>query len=99
MPRPRLYVRRFLNLPGHHGSAYVFIRVRRVSGTEGPSTEVTFTMTDCYDRISLDFDMETPAHRRNSLHKARVLRDATARLVDALEAESAVAHGKSLMTQ
>lgn len=99
MPRPRLYVRRFLNLPGHHGSAYVFIRVRRVSGTEGSSIEVTFTMTDCYDRISLEFDMDTPAGRRNSVHKARVVRDAAARLVDALEAESAVAHGKSSSSQ
>lgn len=93
MSRPRLYIRKFLNKPGFHAAAHVFIKVedtRTVRDAEHP-TSVSFRMTDCFDSISLDFDMETAPQRRNSLYKARVLRDAMARLVVALEAEVALA--------
>lgn len=97
MSRPRLYIRKFLNKPGHHAAAHVFIKVadtRAVTDTER-ATSVTFRMTDCYDSISLEFDMETASERRNSLYKARVLRDAMSRLVTALEAEVALADSRS----
>lgn len=86
----RLYIRKFLNRPGHHAGAHVLIEV----DSQADAVDVTFRITDCYDGISLDFDMETAAERRNSLHKARVLREAVGRLEAVLEAELA-ARGKA----
>jgi hypothetical protein len=89
MSRPRLYIRRFLNKPGFHAGAYILISVSSVDSLEGGCVGVTFTLTDCYDDVSLDFDMDTPANRANSLHKARLLREALAELTETLEAATA----------
>lgn len=89
MSRPRLYIRKFLNKPGFHAGAHVIINVGDVDSVEGRCTVVSFKLADCFDDISLDFEMDTPGNRRNSIHKARVLRDALTRLTEVLEQAAA----------
>ena len=89
MPKERLYVRRFLNRPYHHGSGHIRVRVEDTSGKVGSyvTPDVVFELADCSRQVSFDFGFYSESARRNSLYKARLLANVTARFVEALERE------------
>jgi hypothetical protein len=98
MPNPykaRADVRRFLNLPGFHGGAYVVVYVEDTSdreitkrdllGYEGtryvnPRPRVILEIADCSERISLEFELDSELDVENSLHKVDTLVAALAEL-------------------
>src|SRR4051794_1008940 len=87
--RARVDERRFLNLPGFHGGAYVVAYVEDTSSREpcGDSwchhhaddephnfePRMILEIADCNDRIDLEFDVDSEAGRANSLHKLDTL--------------------------
>lgn len=91
MPNPyqaRVEVRRFLNLPGFHGGAYVVAYVEDTSsreltkrdpfGYEGnryvnPQPRIILEIADCSERINLEFELHSALDVENSLHKVDVL--------------------------
>jgi hypothetical protein len=77
MPNPyeaRVDVRRFLNLPGFHGGAYVVAYVEDTSRREGnPHPRVILEIADCNRRINLEFELDSDLDVENSLHKVDVL--------------------------
>lgn len=77
--KPRLYIRKFINKPGHHTVASVLVNVDRGS--------TTFILADCNHMINLDFDSYTRVARKNSLYKAQVLIDVLTQFKAAMEAE------------
>ena len=101
--RARINERTLLNLPGFHGGAFVYVYVEDTSKREllrepycdsdceccprnfEPRTELE--IADCSRRITLEFDIETPEERENSLHKLDTLEIAIRVFRDALEAE------------
>jgi hypothetical protein len=93
MPRERLYVRRFLNEPGHHGGAYLLLSVPDTEGEGGSYVEsnVRFEIADCARNVQLEFPLHDAAARRNSLRKARLLSSALQEFERALSAEAKVA--------
>lgn len=42
MPRDRMYVRRFLNEPGHHGGAYLLLSVPDTEARAGATSSPAF---------------------------------------------------------
>lgn len=86
----RFYTRRFLNLPGCHGGAYILAEVE-ATGPDDPdwsATEPFIEITDCARRVRLDFPLYSAEERRNSLRKARILAGELTRFADALEVEA-----------
>ncbi len=91
MPNPyraRVDVRRFLNLPGFRGGAYVVAYVEDTSGREitkrdlfgdeggryvNPQPRIVLEIADCSERISLEFELDSELRVENSLHKVDVL--------------------------
>src|SRR6266536_957099 len=98
MPNPykaRVDVRRFLNLPGFHGGAYVVAYVEDTSsrevtkrdplGYEGsrylnPQPRIILEIADCSSRINLEFELDSELDVENSLHKIDILAAALAEL-------------------
>ncbi|MGH2797953.1 MAG: hypothetical protein ACRDM0_09850 [Thermoleophilaceae bacterium] len=96
MPNPykaRVDVRRFLNLPGFHGGAYVVAYVEDTSGREltkrdpfgyessryvNPQPRIILEIADCSNRINLEFELDSALDVDNSLHKVDVLAAALA---------------------
>jgi hypothetical protein len=78
MPRERLYIRRFLNAPGHHGGAHLLLSVSDTEDDTGSYVEshVRFEIADCVRNVQLDFPLHGADARRNSLRKARLLASA-----------------------
>jgi hypothetical protein len=93
MPRDRMYVRRFLNEPGHHGGAYLLLCVSDTEGARGSYVEssVRLEIADCARNVQLEFPLHDATVRRNSLKKARILSRALHDFERALTAESEVA--------
>lgn len=93
MPRDRLYVRRFLNAPGHHGGAYLLLSVSCTEGVDGSYVEsdVRFEIADCARNVRLEFPLHDAPSRRNSLRKARLLSSALKQFERALAAEAKIA--------
>ncbi len=101
--RARANERTLLNLPGFHGGDYVYVYVEDTSERAlmcKPDCEadcsccpqnfephVELEIADCQDVIQLDFDVDTPEGRRNSLHKLDTLEVAIRVFRDALVAE------------
>jgi hypothetical protein len=87
--RARVNERWFLNLPGFHGGAYVVAYVEDTSGRGlqyGPDCDesceecpynfeprMILEISDCTDRIDLEFDVDSEARVANSLHKLDTL--------------------------
>ena len=87
--RGRVDERRFLNLPGFHGTAYVvaYVEDTRERGLEygvycdeecqhcphNFEPRMILEIADCHDRIELEFDIDSDAGRANSLHKLDTL--------------------------
>jgi hypothetical protein len=86
----RFYYRRFLNLKGHHGGAYVLAVIETLPGQADDrwGRDVSLELADCSRRVEFDFPLATASDRRNSIRKARLLADVTARFADALEIEA-----------
>ena len=66
MPRDRMYVRRFLNEPGHHGGAYLLLSVPDTEGAPGSYVEssVRFEIAHCARNVQLEFPLHDAAARR-----------------------------------
>ena len=81
-----------LNLPGFHGGACVRVLVEdttfRKWRRRPPEPRIRFRIADCTNEISLWFELDTEAERRNSLHKIETLLGAVQRFRDALDAEA-----------
>jgi hypothetical protein len=92
MPRDRMYVRRFLNEPGHHGGAYLLLSVPDTEAARGSYVEssVRFEIADCARNVQLEFPLHDAAARRNSLRKARLLSSLLQHFERALSAEAKV---------
>lgn len=86
--KARVDVRRFLNLPGFDGGAYVVAYVGDTSGREitrrdlfgyegsryvNPQPRIILEITDCSERISLEFDLHAELQVEYSLHKVDAL--------------------------
>jgi hypothetical protein len=87
--RARVSERVFLNLPGFHRGAYVLAFVEDTSDRHPEREKwcdedcpdcphnfephVVLEVADCRDRIELEFDLDSEAGRRNSLHKLDTL--------------------------
>ena len=93
----RYYVRKFLNRPGHHGGAYVLASVEDTSESSDASDSAfaDFELADCFRHVGLDFPLRSVADRKNSLAKARLLAEVTARFLEALEVEAELADRRS----
>lgn len=50
--------------------------------------QIELKMADCYDEISLEFDMSTKEDRENSLHKIRTLSEVINSVREAIEIEA-----------
>lgn len=77
--KPRLYIRKFLNRPGHHTVASVLCSVTR----EGQ----VFILSDCDRTIKLDFNGYRAAGRKNALYKTQALIDVLSQFKTAMEDE------------
>ena len=103
--KARVDVRRFLNLPGFHGGAYVVAYVEDTServpskrdcfGAEGsrysnPHPRIILELADCSERINLEFDVHSELQVENSLHKLDTLIDALKAFRVGLEEEADV---------
>jgi hypothetical protein len=98
MPNPykaRVDVRRFLNLPGFHGGAYVVAYVEDTSGREitkrdsfgyessryvNPLPRIILEIADCSNRVNLEFELDSELDVENSMHKIDTLAAALAEL-------------------
>jgi hypothetical protein len=101
--RARLNERTLLNLPGYHGGAFVYVYVEDTSERELESCQacedgcqrcpsnfeprMELEIADCDRRISLEFDIDSPTGRDNSLHKLDTLVSALRLFREALVAE------------
>jgi len=84
-----------LNRDGFYGDAYVRVFVEDTStrtrrGHEPPSPRLRLRIADCANTINLEFDVESPELRDNSLFKINTLLDALERFRDGLAAEAAL---------
>ena len=86
-PRYRYYRRTFLNRPRHHRGAYVIASVEH-DGADHPFGETFLEITDCFNRVVLQFPLESARDRRNSVAKAQLLAEVCAEFAQALQAEA-----------
>ncbi len=101
--RARINERTLLNLPGFHEAAFVYVYVEDTSErpplrNEACNADCTccprnfeprtiLEIADCSRRITLEFDIDTPEGRENSLHKLDTLLSAVRLFREALVAE------------
>jgi hypothetical protein len=81
-----------LNRPGFYGDAYVRVFVEDTTTRKWrrrgiPEPRIRLRITDCTNQICLEFTLQTPEQRENSLYKVDTLLDALHRFRDALDAE------------
>jgi len=91
----RVTERRFLNLPGYHGGAYVLAYVEdttdRASANGAgpcPAPQVDFEIGDGDGRVVLHFGLATAAERLNAFHKVAALIETLVRFRAGLAAEA-----------
>ena len=94
--RYRLRTRRFLNIQGYSGNAFISAAVEDSTNHKKdehgwPWPDVELILSDCYRVVSLDFHLRTPGDRRNSLRKIAILVDTLTEFQTALEAEAKLA--------
>jgi hypothetical protein len=81
-----------LNLPGFHGDAYVRVLVEdttfRKWRRRPPQPRIRLRIADCSNKISLWFELDSEAARKNSLYKIDTLLGALQRFRAALDAEA-----------
>ena len=86
----RFYTRRFLNIEGHHGGAYILAWVQ-ATGPDHEDWDYALScleLSDCSRHVSLEFPLGSVEARRNSIRKARLLATSLERFADALEVEA-----------
>jgi hypothetical protein len=82
-----------LNRPGFYGDAYVRVCVEDTSKSRRPhEPHIKLRIADCTNTINLEFSLETPELRENSLFKIDTLLGALRRFRDALAAEVELAN-------
>ena len=86
MSKPRFYVRKFLNRPGHHELASVLAEVSR--------RNTKFSISDCSRQIDLTFDSYDKKALNNSLNKAQILIDTLTEFKKALAEEYKLRDGR-----
>jgi hypothetical protein len=90
--RVRVDERTRLNRPGFYGDAHVRVFVEdttnRTWRRRVPEPGIRLRIADCTNRINLEFSLDTPELRENSLHKVDTLLGAIHRFRDALDAEA-----------
>jgi hypothetical protein len=84
-----------LNFPDFDGGAHGRVFVEDTSGRKLrrprlPSPRLKLRITDCTNRIHLEFSVDTPEVRENSLHKIETLIAALERFRAGLAAEAAL---------
>lgn len=82
-----------LNHPRFDGGAEVRVFVEDTSAAprhQLPSPRLRLRISDCSNRIHLEFAVESPEERANALHKIDTLLGALARFRDGLIAEAAL---------
>jgi hypothetical protein len=90
-----------LNLPEHDGGAHVRVFVEDTSGHRRlvrrtpPVPFLRLRIADCVNEVYLEFSVETPELRENSLYKIETLLGALRRFQDGLEAEAALYAARS----
>ena len=83
-----------LNQPEFDGGAHIRVFVEDTSPAGrrclrgAPSPRLKLRIADCSNRVHLDFSVDTPAVRENSLHKIDTLLAALHRFRDGLAAEA-----------
>ncbi len=82
-----------LNHPGYHAGAYIHVFVedtsrRRFRPDGYPSPRFRLEIADCTNEIRLEFDVETPGSRENSLYKIETLIGSLRRFQAGLQAEA-----------
>ena len=87
--------RMLLNLPEFDGGAHIRVLVedtsaRRVRRRRLPSPRLKLRIADCENEIHLEFSVDSPDVRKNSLHKIDTLIAALERFRAGLEAEAAL---------
>ena len=94
-PGARVDERIVLNLPDFDGGAHVRAVVEDTSAQRArrrriPSPRLKLRITDCDSAIHLEFSVDSPAERENSLHKISALIASLERFRAGLEAEAAL---------
>jgi hypothetical protein len=88
----RVDERSLLNHPEFDGGAFVRVFVEDTSGRRIrrriPEPRLRLRIGDCDNEIYLEFGVESPARRENSLHKIDTLLGALRRFRDGLQAEA-----------
>ena len=90
----RVNERLVLNRPQFDGGAHVRVLVEDTSGRKRwfrrtpPDPRIRLRIADCDNQIALEFSVESPELRENSLHKIETLLGALRRFRDGLEAEA-----------
>jgi len=82
-----------LNYPEFDGGAYVraFVEdtsTRRIRRHRLPSPRLKLRITDCTNQIHLEFSVDSPESRANSLHKIETLLETLERFRAGLQAEA-----------
>lgn len=92
----RVDERLVLNRPQFDGGAHVRVYVEDTSGRtrrfrrSPPVPRIRLRIADCVNQIALEFPVESPELRENSLHKIEALLGALRRFRDGLEAEAEI---------
>ena len=93
--RIRVSERRFLNLPGHHGGAYVLTYVEDTAAHADSApvelcatSRIDFEISDGSSRVTLRFAIATAGDRLDTFHKVDTLLDVLGRFRDGLAAEA-----------
>jgi hypothetical protein len=89
----RVDERTLLNLPDFDGGAYVRVFVEDTTARKRrfgaiPEPRIRLRVADCMNTIALEFAVDTPASRENSLHKIDTLLGALRLFREALAAEA-----------
>jgi hypothetical protein len=93
-PAARVDEYRRLNRPGLYGGAFVRVLVEDTTERRrrrSRPAQLVLQIADCTQTINLEFSLETPQLRENSLFKAETLLGALQRFRDGLAAEAALA--------
>jgi hypothetical protein len=92
MPAARVDEYVLLNRPGLYGDAFVRIFVEDTTARRRRrAPRFVLEIADCVETINLEFSVETPQLRENSLFKIDTLLGALGRFRDGLAAEAALA--------
>ena len=87
----RVDERTLLNLPAFDGGAHVRVYVEDTSNRKRrrlPSPRLKLRITDCVNKVNLEFSVDSAERRENSIHKIETLITALERFRDGLAAEA-----------